>query len=476
MTTISQRYIQLACLILLCFSVGTDGFWLRPRAAYKPSRLKKHDFPSTFSTVAMPKRKEKLDFTRNIFQSTNQYPTSYASASSSLTLFPSGPLIEASDTWGNWAALTGIATVSQELGKRTRVGRLLGPPVTAMAVTFLMASIGVLNPGGTAAAKALQLLSLQLATPLILLGADLRDCVERCGPLLLSFALAATATVIACWVGWMLTGTLLQGALGKKDGLAIAAALMAKNIGGGINYVAVCRSLNASPAAIAAGLVVDNIFALIYFPVTTALGSGRPDVTILTEQRKDNNLQIGEEKEEAAFSVQSVSTVLSLSALLLWLGERIGGPSGALPVTTVLTVLFASRASPKFMKPLQDPAHVLGTTCLYLFFATAGAPGIAVADSVRASIIPLGLFLTFLYGIHGALLTLAYKIFPKRAAFVSQRLLIASSASIGGPATAIALAQTNKWSSLEVPSLLVGNIGYAIATFLGIAYYAFFST
>lgn len=39
--------------------------------------------------------------------------------------------------------------------------------------------------------------------------------------------------------------TPLQRALGK-DGLIIAAALMAKNIGGGINYIAVCRSLSIS--------------------------------------------------------------------------------------------------------------------------------------------------------------------------------------------------------------------------------------
>ena len=62
--------------------------------------------------------------------------------------------------------------------------------------TFALASIGILNPGGTAATKSLQLLSLQLATPLILLGADLRDCVQRCGPLLLSFAVASMATLV----------------------------------------------------------------------------------------------------------------------------------------------------------------------------------------------------------------------------------------------------------------------------------------
>lgn len=55
-----------------------------------------------------------------------------------------------------------------------------------------------------------------------------------------------------------------------------------------------------------------------------------------------------------------------------------------------------------------------------------------------------------------------------------QRLLTASSAAIGGPATAAALAHANKWKSLLTPSLLVGNVGYAIATFIALAFYSAF--
>ena len=52
-----------------------------------------------------------------------------------------------------------------------------------------------------------------------------------------------------------------------------------------------------------------------------------------------------------------------------------------------------------------------------------------------------------------------------------QRLLVASSSAIGGPPTSVALARTVGWDSLVVPALLVGNIGYAISTFIGIAFY-----
>jgi len=394
------------------------------------------------------------------------------------------PLIGANDAWGNWAVLAGTATTAQVLGRTTSVGRLLGPPVTAMAMTFLFATIGVLNPGGTEAAKSLQLLSLQLATPMILLGADLRNAVSRCGPLLISFAVASFATVIACLVGWKLAGPALTVALGR-DGLVIAAALLAKNIGGGINYVAVCRSLSASPTAVAAGLCIDNIFALVYFPLTSALaarfedieGSSEMDMAILEPEESLDTPEPAAlaNTNEVQFSAQSISTVLGLSAILLWLGERIGGSTGALPVCTLLTVALASQAPKARMTPLQPAANALGTVGLYLFFATAGAPGIAVAESVQASLMPLSVFLTCLYAVHGLILFACFKIGGKRfPAFRPQRLLVASSAAIGGPATSVALAQAAKWESLTVPSLLVGNIGYAIATFCGLAYHAAF--
>ena len=384
---------------------------------------------------------------------------------------PTMPLIAADDTWGNWAILTGMAAYSQVLGKETAVGRLLGAPVTAMAATFALASIGILHPGGTIAAKSLQLLALNLATPLILLGADFRDAASRCGPLLVSFMTASAATLIACLVGWQLAGPSMTAALGR-DGLVIAAALLAKNIGGGINYIAVCNCLNASPSAVAAGLCIDNIFALIYFPATSALAAGKPDVETEADMTSNSSSQ-----PVSTMTVQNISTVVCLACALIWLGERIGGPSGSLPVCTLLTVLFASRAPSNWLAPLRQSADSIGTLGLYIFFATAGAPGIAVADSVRASLIPISIFLGSLYSIHGTILFACNRLLGSRySSFIPQRLLVASSAAIGGPATSVALAKAANWESLLVPSLLVGNIGYAIATFIGLAYFAFFQS
>ena len=167
-------------------------------------------------------------------------------------------IIQAGDTWGNIALISTIASLSQTIGSKTAPGRLLGAPVTAMAVAFFLGSVGVLPPGGSTGCKMLQMLSLQLATPLLLLGADVSAAAKRCGPLLLAFILAASSTLIASCVAAVFSHRMLIDALGVADGYKIASALLAKNIGGGINYIAVCQSLGASPAAVAAGLCVDS--------------------------------------------------------------------------------------------------------------------------------------------------------------------------------------------------------------------------
>jgi hypothetical protein len=66
------------------------------------------------------------------------------------------------------------------------------------------------------------------------------------------------------------------GLSSNGDGWKVASALVAKNIGGGMNYVAVCNTLHVTPAAFAAGIAVDNVFAVLYFPLTSWLG-GAPE-------------------------------------------------------------------------------------------------------------------------------------------------------------------------------------------------------
>lgn len=459
-------------------------------------------------------------------------------------------LIPSNDPFGNWFILTGCATFGQYISQTTKIGKLLGGPVSAMFISFLLSSISIISSGGTIASSQLQLLSLQYATPFILLGASIKySILKQCGPLFISFIMASFATIVACSIGWYCTGTMLTNSFllssnSNKvyDGIIIASALLAKNIGGGINYIAICQTFHASTNAIAAGLCIDNIFALIYFPLSSYIASKvviKSDTidsakihnanmnphSIITEQIQsntytDSNTTIAattntssniistkevDKDDQQSFSIQNMSFILFIATALLWISQCIGrytilGISSSLPICTCITVLIVSIIPMNIIQPYQKVANTFGMVCLYLFFATAGSSGIAVAQSVRSSLIPISLYLTCLYTIHTFILTLFHYTFRQRRdankemktssttstksklsllslkqlladAAKLEYLLLASSAAIGGPATAVALAASVKWKTLETPSILIGNVGYTIATFCGIIFY-----
>ncbi|KAL3760055.1 hypothetical protein ACHAWU_006603 [Discostella pseudostelligera] len=510
--------------------------------------------------------------------------------------FDSDSILSPSDTWGNIATLAFSASLAQLLGKTTTIGKLLGAPVTAMALTFVLSSVGLiptrmtpsgtatttaiasstttskwklktlLPPGGSPTSSLLQGISLTLATPLLLLGGTtgLRRRPQQqeesaggatsssLGPLLASFTIASLGTLLGSilaislpYVRNTLQSSLTSG--GTNDGIIIASALLAKNIGGGINYMAVCACLGASTESIAAGLCVDNVMALAYFPYVSYLASKYEDVA---ESSGHPNADADDEvavdggntnvSSSSSSSIESFSHAFTLAAVLTSLGQFLNSklhqiknsinvsknPSSlnlSLPITTLLTVLFSMYYPPNiFLSPttttstkqddetttsgssrsrnrsdgqisnnaIAQAGETLGTSLLYLFFATAGAPGWRLKDSIRQSFPSIASFLMILYGVHGMVLWGCRKLIMTatstikddeknhdhskfwKMAVAPQRLLVASSAAIGGPATAAALAKSVQWESLVTPGLLVGNIGYAVATFIGLLFYS----
>ena len=50
-----------------------------------------------------------------------------------------------------------------------------------------------------------------------------------------------------------------------------------------------------------------------------------------------------------------------------------------------------------------------------------------------------------------------------------REIVIASNANMGGPTTAAAMAVARDWPALVTPAILCGTLGYAVATFIGVA-------
>ncbi len=106
----------------------------------------------------------------------------------------------------------------------------------------------------------------------------------------------------------------------------------------------------------------------------------------------------------------------------------------------------------------------MGILFLQMFFAASGAGGslllvLRQAPSLIAfSALQLAIHFIVLMGVGRGLMRLD-----------KNELFLASNANVGGPTTAAAMAQAKEWRKLVLPALLVGVLGYAMATALSLS-------
>ncbi len=189
-------------------------------------------------------------------------------------LTPRAAIVAPTDDVGNACALVGAALAGRSLGTRTRLGRALGGPVSAMALTFAASSVGAL-PANARAVSGIRDAAVQLATPLLLLDADPRALLETSKPYVKAFAVAVVGTLCATAIGARFVLPALASALGRADAVGSIASLSAKNIGGGVNFCAVAATLRISAVAQSVALAADNVMALVYFPLCNWLAGDR---------------------------------------------------------------------------------------------------------------------------------------------------------------------------------------------------------
>ena len=100
---------------------------------------------------------------------------------------------------------------------------------------------------------------------------------------------------------------------------------------------------------------------------------------------------------------------------------------------------------------------------MLLFFANLGACA-SFREMLQASTAVFA-FIAALIAIHFAVIYYLSKAFGVSTPVI----MVASNANCGGPATACAMAAAKKWTHLIQPAMLVGSLGYAVGTVVGLA-------
>ena len=274
-------------------------------------------------------------------------------------------------------------------------------------------------------------------------------------------------------------GTVLAARVLPLPGEAwkIGAALCARHIGGAVNYVAVVDALRVHPALVTAGLAADNVVMPLYFIAVLYLSrdaaapadADTPPKAPHTAHTPDAEATAADGGGSVSINLQHALRALCISGVICSLScdltRRLGLSIGPIPVITVVVVALATLFPSQF-SPYARTAASLGFLFMQLFFAVAGAGGSVVSVIRNAPV--LIAFSALQVAVHLAVLLALGKVFRANKAEV----LLASNANVGGPSTAAAMAAARDWKALVVPALLVGVLGYSMATFvsLGVGY------
>ncbi len=256
-----------------------------------------------------------------------------------------------------------------------------------------------------------------------------------------------------------------------EHGWQLAGIFCSTYIGGSMNFVAAAEALKLnSPDLMAAGVAADNLIMTIYFLILFAL----PSVAILRKwyptyhddkAHTITEVDAEELKEGGSLNLMNMGKALAIgtviSAVGFYLADLSGIQGSGILIITAIVVSLAT-IFPKQIGGIAG-ADQIGTFMMQIFFAVIGA-------SANIKIVLeygplLFLFAGLILFIHLIFLLTAGKIFKLDLS----ELVIASNANMGGPTTAAAMAVGRRWKALVIPAILCGTLGYAVATFIGVA-------
>ena len=366
-------------------------------------------------------------------------------------------LVSAENHWALWAILLAAGAFGL-WAERTRWGAKLSGAVIAIGVAFVLSNLRVI-PSSAPAYDVVWTFLVPLAIPLLLFTADLKRILREAGPTLLAFAAGAVGTVAGTWLAFQLLP------LGE-EGWKLAGIFCATYVGGSLNYMATAEALGLrSGDLLAAGVAADNLAMALYFLVLFALPS-MPWLRRRFARRVPEETGESPRKETGPrIDTRSMATALAIAATMCAVGYGLAGALGigsaGILFVTALTVALAT-VFPTRLGSVAG-AHEVGVLLMQVFFAVIGASA-SIGLVIRHGSM-LFVFAIAILTVHLLVILVAGRLLRLDLA----EIVIASNANMGGPTSAAAMAVARRWETLVIPAVLCGTLGYASATFIGVA-------
>lgn len=365
------------------------------------------------------------------------------------------------------AVLAAVVLLSIWLEEHIKAAQILGSVLLAIVLAAVLSNVGVL-PRTSTTYEQLGGIGVNIGIALILLGVDVRSVVSAGPRMLGAFAIGAVGTTVGAMVG----AAFLKDAIGPET-WKLAGQYTGTYIGGGVNMVAVGRSLDTDPDVFGAAIAADNVTTAVWMVVcfgvpgvigrwwdktvpgtASRAGDASVDSAAVQTHSFTSSGRVVHVRDAAALTLLAVTSVLA--------SQLIANAIPQIPQVLWLTSIVLIVAQ---LKPIRDLSGgpLWGNYILQLFLAGIGAQSI-LAEIVRVG--PAIFYFTLVVvGAHGLLLfgvgRLVHLDLPT--------LAVASQANVGGPASAMALASARGYGDRLLPGIAVGLLGYAVGNYAGFA-------
>jgi len=385
-------------------------------------------------------------------------------------------LINSDNTLALWTIITSIAATSIFLEQKYKWASKITGCVIAMVIAALFSNFKII-PTESKVYDDVWSFLVPLAIPLLLFKANIKKIWKESGRLVILFLLSSLGTLIGVFVGFFILKNFIP-MLYK-----VSAMMTGSYIGGSVNFAAMSQSFDVPGEVVSAAVVSDNLIMAVYFLLLIALPSMAFILKFLKQKtivknNSENNFSANFWKAKE-ISLKDIALCIAASLAIVFVSQVIADyfnsviPASDISLSflrgmvgnkylmiTTITMILATYF-PKFFGDLGGSQEI-GSLIIQIFFVVIGIPA-SVSLIVEKS--PLLLVFCAIIVSVNLLVTLFFgRIFKYKI----EEVVMASNANIGGPTTAAAMAIAKGWTSLIVPVMLVGCLGYVLGNYFGI--------